>query len=345
MKVSLMIIARNEEKVLPALLENLRAQTFSHDQMEVILVDSASTDATKDLMKRFAEESDFANVQVLDNPKQKLAFGWNIGIRHAKGDILMRVDAHAGIPENFVDAAVACIESGEDACGGPRPNVLFEDSAWGQTLLEVESSAFGSSIAPYRNAQERRYVDSIFHGAYRREVFDNVGLLHEGLGRTEDNEFHYRLRQAGYQICMDPTIRSEQHVRPTFRKMLKQKYGNGRWIGLTLGVSPKCLKLYHFAPGVLVVGLLGSVALLPIAKWPAKLAFGGYAVLDLLMSGASIAKNKRRNPYFLLLPFLFPSIHIAYGIGTLVGCAQMPFLRKSIAKLGVSTVPKKSKKA
>ncbi|MDO5695669.1 MAG: glycosyltransferase family 2 protein [Eubacteriales bacterium] len=328
MKVSLMVIALNEEKTLPSLLADIRAQTYPHDKMEIILVDSMSNDGTKPLMKRFARESDFAAVKVLANPEKRLANGWNVGIRAATGDVLMRVDAHADIPEDFVARSVACIESGEDACGGPRPNVLFEKSDFGEMLLEAESSAFGSSIANYRTNEEKRYVDSIFHGCYRREIFETIGLLDEQLGRTEDNEIHYRMRRAGFKICMDPKIRSYQHVRPTLKRMLKQKYGNGYWCGLTLGVCPGCLKLYHFVPGVTVLAFAGSAALLPIVKWPAVAVYGGYMAMNLLMTGLSILRSKKRNRYFALLPAVFAGIHVSYGIGNIVGLAKMPFWRK-----------------
>lgn len=87
---------------------------------------------------------------------------------------------------------------------------------------------------------EKQYVKSLFHGAYRREVLEKVNGFDEQLGRTEDNEFHYRIRQAGYQICYSPEIISYQHAVSTLPGMLKQKYGNGYWVALTLKACPGC---------------------------------------------------------------------------------------------------------
>lgn len=329
MKVSLMVVALNEEKTLPSLLSNIMAQTYPHDKMEIILVDSLSTDGTVKIMRQFAKRSDFADVILKKNPKKKLCYGWNIGIRASTGDVCMRVDAHAEIPPDFVEKSVDCLKSGEFVCGGQRPNVLFEDSEFGRILLLAESSAFGSSIAGYRRNKERTYAKSIFHGAYRREVFEKVGLFNENLGRTEDNEMNFRIRQAGYRICMDPGIISWQHVRPTLKGMLKQKYGNGYWVALTAGVCPGCLELYHWVPGVFVGSLALGVLLSPVTKAPLLAVAGGYTAANLLMSVLSL-RGQKKNRYAPLLPLLFAGIHTAYGVGTLVGLAKMPKWRQSV---------------
>ena len=90
---------------------------------------------------------------------------------------------------------------------------------------------FGSSIASYRREGKKSYVKSVFHGAYRRKVFEDVGGFNEALGRTEDNELHYRIRRKGYKICFHPGIHSRQHVRSSLKEMVRQKYSNGYWIG------------------------------------------------------------------------------------------------------------------
>ncbi|EGL38408.1 hypothetical protein HMPREF9126_0168 [Parvimonas sp. oral taxon 110 str. F0139] len=90
-------------------------------------------------------------------------------------------------------------------------------------LLEAESSMFGSGIAPFRNASGKKYVKSMFHAMYKREVLEKVGFFNEKLLRTEDNEFHYRIRKAGYKLCYDDNIISYQHTRNSLSKMIKQK--------------------------------------------------------------------------------------------------------------------------
>lgn len=327
MTVSFCVIAYNEEKTIKSLLADIKSQDYPHELMEVVLIDSVSTDSTKKLMEEFSrEDNGFIRVVVLDNPKGKQASGWNVAIREAKEDIILRIDAHTMIPKEFVSKNVACLKTGEYVSGGARPNIVEEDTPWKHTLLLAEDSLFGSSIAPYRKGHHKSYVKSVFHGAYRKEVFENAGVFNENLGRTEDNEMHYRIRKAGYKICYDPTIISYQHTRNTWRGMIQQKYGNGYWIGLTLGVCPKCFSFYHFAPLSLVLALLFSLIIYKIfcVELPFILVAGTYLIANLLMSLVACINQKKYFQY-LMLPFIFLSLHLSYGVGTLVGILKMPF--------------------
>ena len=334
MTVSFCVIAYNEEKALPSLFQDIRNQDYPHELMEVVLVDAMSTDKTRALMEDFAKvDHGFLDVRILENPKKIQAAGWNVAIQAAKCDIILRIDAHTMIPKEFVSKNVAVLESGEYVSGGQRPNIVEKETPWTNTMLLAESSMFGSSIAPYRASQEKSYVKSVFHGAYRREVFEKAGLFNESLGRTEDNEMHYRIREAGYKICYTPSIVSYQHVRGTWRGMLKQKYGNGKWIGLTLGVCPKCFSLYHFVPLCFVLAIIGSVFCYLLGwKLPLIVLVAVYGVADVLMAVLSVRNQKKKYWQYLLLPWIFLSLHIAYGLGTLVGVIELPFWLKEYKK-------------
>ncbi len=329
MTVSFCVIAYNEEKAILSLFSDIRNQDYPHDKMEVILVNAMSTDNTRALMEQFAEEDNgFKRVVVVDNPKKIQAAGWNVAIHEAKCDIIMRIDAHTMIPKEFVSKNVRCIEAGEFVSGGPRPNIAEEDNPWKHTLLLAESSMFGSSIAPYRKGHQKTYVKSVFHGAYRREVFEKAGFFNENLGRTEDNEMHYRIREAGYKICYDPNIISYQHTRSSWKRMMQQKYGNGYWIGLTLGVCPKCFALYHFIPFLFVLAILFTAVLALFGHgYLLAILTALYTVVNISMSLGAVLKEKKHWQY-LLLPLIFFSLHVSYGIGTLVGVLKMPFWRK-----------------
>lgn len=104
MTVSLGVVAYNEERFLPNLLRDLEAQTYSHSLMEIVLVDGASSDNTKHIMKEFAEKAtSFYSVQVLDSPDRIQAAGWNLVIANAKSEIINRFDAHTHIPAEFTE--------------------------------------------------------------------------------------------------------------------------------------------------------------------------------------------------------------------------------------------------
>lgn len=348
MFITVCVIAYNEERTLGSILGDIAAQDYNHGDIEVILVDSASTDKTKTIMREFAQKNNskaegfgFRDVRVLDNPKKILPAGWNVALSEYSGEAIVKIDAHASIPKNFVSLNVEALESGEDVVGGQRPNIIDEPTPWKETLLLAESSMFGSSIAPYRNNPGKTYVKSLFHGAYRRRVFETVGGFNEQLARTEDNEIHYRIRNAGFKIMFSPDIISYQHTRSSLKSMLRQKYSNGYWIGLTTGVCPKCLSLYHYVPFLFVLAVILSVPGIIINElvFPefnligvlAALMWGLYAFLSAVMSVMAVAGAKdKRNITCIALPVLFLLLHLSYGIGTLIGLVKLPFWLKGI---------------
>lgn len=331
--VSVCVVAYNEEKYLPGLLECILNQDYDHKNIEVVLVDSMSTDTTKVKMQEFAEQYKdvFWGIQIADNIKKRQSSGWNVAISIAKGDIIIRVDAHSKITDDFVSNNVRCMESGEDITGGPRPCIIEDSTPWKETLFLAENSMFGSSIASYRRDGERTYVKSMFHAAYKREVFKKVGGFNEHLGRTEDNELHYRIRQAGYKLCFDPSIRSYQYTRSTLGKMLKQKYGNGYWIGLTVGVCPGCISVFHFIPFMFVMAIIATTILTGFGIWQlGALMWSVYSLVAILM-GIMAVKGKEKHLCQISLPIIFFLLHLSYGIGTCIGLVKMPYKKKELS--------------
>ena len=333
MLVSLCVIAYNEEKVLNGLFRNISDQTYPHDKIEVVLVNSNSTDGTLDMMEDFkATDYGFKDVVITHSDKGNQAAAWNAALTKATGDVIIRIDAHASIPRNFIARCIYNMEEfGETIVGGGRPNIVDNETSWKLTLLAAEESLFGSSIANYRRPTgEQEYHDSLFHAAYKREVFEKVGGFNEALGRTEDNELHYRIREAGYKMCSFPDIISFQHTRSTLRHMIQQKFGNGYWIGLTCGVCPGCLSYFHFVPFVFLMMLvIFSIFAVLGYIYPLLYTALAYFMFDFVNTVMCFV-TKKIQPQFLLLPFLFPLLHIAYGVGTLCGLIKMPFWRKSL---------------
>lgn len=326
------MIAYNEAEALDGVLRDFQLQDYPHELIEIVLVDSMSTDATGAKMERFKNtDYGFRNVAIVQCAKKNQAFSWNAALMTATGDVIIRVDAHARIPRNFVSRNIYNLSQGEDVVGGGRPNITSDVSSWKLTLLAAEDSLFGSSVASYRRPPtQKEYLDSLFHAAYRREVIQKVGGFNENLGRTEDNEFHYRIRKAGYKLCCCPDIISYQHSRNNLKDMIRQKYSNGRWIGLTLSECPGCLSYFHFAPFafVIMIILCSIIAALgfPILLYTLLIVYGMFDIVNSV--GCFTMKNLQ--PQFALLPIIFPILHVSYGVGTIVGLIQIPFWQKKI---------------
>lgn len=326
MKVSFIVVAYNAGNKLESLMSDLEKQDYNHKNIEIILVDSSSSDNTKEVMNKFKKTNKtFERICVLENPKKILPCGWNVALKESTGDVILRVDAHSSLPEDFISKNVKRIKSGEKVVGGHRISVIDEDSAWQKTLLIAEKSIFGSGIASYRRQEKEEYVSTLAHAAYSRETFKKVGGYDERLARTEDNEMHYRMKCAGYKFLLDPTIKSYHHARNGLSKMMRQKYLNGYWIGLTLGVSPKCFSIYHFIPLVFVLALIISTMLALFAsKIPLLLLISVYTIFNIINTVFSTIHEKKHLEY-LILPLIFFLLHISYGWGTLYGIMKLPF--------------------
>lgn len=330
MLVSFIIIAYNAEKFLDKSLSSLKKQDYPHKDIEVILVDSMSKDNTKQVMKEFLEKnkSDFKEIKILENKGKTLPRGWNVALKEVTGEAIIRVDAHTFFDEDFISNNVMEIQNGEDIVGGKCISVTQNNNWKEKLLLIAEESIFGCGIADFRRKEEKEYVSTLAFAMYRKKVFDDVGLYNENLARTEDNEMHYRMKQKGYKFLLSPNIKSYRFARSDLKGMIKQKYGNGKWIGITLKYCPKCFSLYHFIPFLFVVGILFSTIMsclgLPVFFYLLASAYVLFNILNLVLI---TIKNKFSITY-LLLPFIFFILHFSYGFGTIVGMVKALFIKK-----------------
>lgn len=256
------------------------------------------------------------------NPKRIQAAGWNVFFRNAKGDVFIRVDGHATIARDFVSCNAAVLNAGEDVCGGYRPTIVDKgaQSNWAKpfTLPKRQRSAAAFPTIAAAVRRDMSTLSSMVHidarSSRRSDLFD------ERLLRTEDNDLHYRIREAGYKIRFDPSIQSAQFARSSLKKMLKQKYGNGYWIGRTLFVQPKCLQKFHFAPFVFVLGIIALALIGALATWlPFAVCAALYAAATVILTIRAAIQSPERNWTMVALPFVFFGIHVSYGVGTLVG--------------------------
>ena len=329
MKLSFIIVALNAAGTINKSLSSLKKQNYPHENIEVILVDSFSSDNTKKMMLEFQQdEKSFARVVVKDNPGKYLACGWNVALKEVTGDIVLRVDAHTEFPEDFVRKNVECINSGESICGGRVISILEDDSQLNRVMLESENSMFGGGFTFFRRGQTCKYTNTLAFAAYKKEAFDAAGPYDERLVRTEDNDMHYRMQEAGYKFFFNPEIVSYRYCRNSFSKLLRQKFLNGYWVGLTMGIQPKAFSVFYLVPLLFVLGLIFFFGLSIFTAWPLIVYLTAYSIVLIVSLLAAIIKE---NFYIalLLLPFILLSLHVSYGVGTIKGLINIPSLKKS----------------
>jgi glycosyltransferase involved in cell wall biosynthesis len=319
LRVSVVIPMRNEEKYIGRCLDSVMANDFSRDQYEIIVVDGDSTDRSREIVEE--KQAEFPNLRLLRNSQRVVPPGMNLGIRQARGRYIIRMDAHSEYPMDYITNCVAELErTGAANVGGTWITKPGSDSAVAKAIAWMTQDPAVVGNASYRLGHGDRYVDTVPFGAFRREIFDQVGFFREDLVRHQDYELNARIREAGGKIFLSPKIYNVYYNVPTFKKFMRQAYLNGTWCARAWMRYPVCFAWRHAMPLMFAVGLL-LLAISAMAFRP--LFWLGLAVLTLylvtcLSVGLRIACRQGWR-YFLLVPALMFSYHFVYGITTLFG--------------------------
>ena len=313
--VTVLIPVRNEERYIERCLYSLAAQDYPRERFEVLVIDGRSTDATREIVARFAAESTL-DLRLLDNPRQKTAAGLNAGLGAARGEAMVRVDGHASVAGDFLRRGVyALFDSGADCAGGVIESE--GDTYVGRAIAIAMSSRFGVGGVGFRVGGEGP-VETVAFGAYRRDVFDRIGPFTEDIDKGEDDEFNYRLRDAGGLILLVPEIHARYTVRGDLQGLWRQYFGYGRAKPLVLARHPAQARARQFAP-LALVGALAATSALAFCGKVAPLK----ALLVVYSGGATIASlvSAPRHGWRYLppLPIAFACLHVSYGLGFAAG--------------------------
>ncbi len=317
--VSILVPVRNEERYIERCLYSIARQDYPRDRLEVLVIDGESDDATRAIATRFEAESTI-DLLLLANPARKTAAALNIGLQHARGDVIVRVDGHASIAPDFLRRSVTSLfESGADCVGGVIESE--GDTYVGRAIALAMSSRFGVGGASFRVGGEGP-ADTVAFGAYRRSVFASVGGFAEDIDKGEDDEFNYRIRDHGGTILLAPDIRASYTVRGSLWALWRQYFGYGRAKPEVLRRHPAQAQPRQLAPAVLVGALAatGTAAMFGRATG-FKLVAGPYALAAAIASLAVCVRHGWR--YLPPLPIVFVCLHLSYGAGFLAGLAGL----------------------
>lgn len=196
----------------------------------------------------------------------------------------------------------------------------------GRAMALAMSHPFGVGTARFRFARRREEVDTVYLGAFPRRLFAEVGGFNEALVRNQDYEMNWRIREAGGKVVVDPRIRSTYVTRSTLGAIWRQYRDYGYWKARMLRLHPRSLRARQVVAPLFVIAIGASAAaagaaalgLAPrLALSPLPLLVAGYLGADLLVAAALAA----RRGWELLPPLLvvFPTLHLAWGIGFLSG--------------------------
>jgi succinoglycan biosynthesis protein ExoA len=320
--VSVLMPVRNEAAFIARSLRAVLAQDYPADRMEILIADGISTDSTRSVIQNLAQQQPDNSVRIVDNPGRLVATGMNAALAQAGGEIIIRVDGHTVIASDYVRQCVAALtRSDASNVGGPMKAV--GDGFFGRAVAAATSSRFGVGGARFHYSDTEEWVDTVYMGAWRRDVFSRIGLFDAEMVRNQDDELNYRLRAAGGKILLSPQIKSHYFNRATMGSLWSQYFQYGYWKVRVMQKHPRQMQPRQFMPPLFVATLLVTLLLLlvfPGAGYLFGLVVGAYAIA--VATASILAARKIGWQLLPLFPIVFATLHLAYGSGFLMGLTR-----------------------
>ncbi len=315
--VTIAIPCFNEERHIEACLNDIFAQDYPAESIEILVGDGMSTDRTREILAGIVRRRP-EQVRVIDNPKRLQSAAMNVMLGASRGDVIIRMDVHARYAPDYVSQCVAVLEeTGADNVGGAQravPETWFQ-----KALCGALESPLGVGGARYRSAEAEGPVDTVFLGAFRRRIFDKVGGYDPNAITNEDAELNQRILEAGGSIFLSKKIVVHYFPRDSFKSLARQyyKYGKGR--------ARTLLKRRSFPtprPAIPFLMVAGGTAMLLSKKLRpfAPLAFGLYGAATIV---EAIRVTRKRGLHLApIAAAIFPVLHVSHGVGFGVGLVQ-----------------------
>jgi glycosyltransferase involved in cell wall biosynthesis len=314
--VSIVIPCRNEAAFIADCLDSIRSGDYPRDRLEILVADGRSDDGTREILSRYAAEHPC--ITVLDNPQSTTPTALNLAIRSACGSVIIRMDAHVLYPPDYVRRLVEALEeTGADNVGGVLDTVPAEDTPIARAIALGLSHPFGVGNSHFRTGtRERREVDTVPFGCYRRETFDRIGLFDEELVRNQDDEFNFRLIARGGRVLLLPEVICRYFARSSFRQVARMYYQYGYFKPLVALKVGRVMTVRQLVPSLLIFALLGSAVLSVWVSGAFACVAGIYALFVLVCSASAAGADLRCG---LALTAVFPTLHFSYGFGFIRG--------------------------
>jgi GT2 family glycosyltransferase len=292
-----------------------------------------SSDETRKAVEEVSKNCVSPPIRIIDNPKGQRASALNIGVKTSKGNVIIRVDARTIIPNDYIEKCIkTLLETNADNVGGMQVPLVHHNGdcrkEGAQRAAGIAlSHPFGVGNAQFRLGRQSGFVDTVYLGCFKREIFEQVGYFDEDAPViSEDSDMNYRIRKAGGKVYFNKDIVAYYYPRDNFRDLARLYF---RYGGAKAG---NFLKIKNFTAWRQLVPplFLGSIIILGLAsflsQW-ARIAFGSvlgaYLLLDLFVS-LSLAIKEKRFALFHRLVFVFPTLHFPWAMGFFTRLVQRP---------------------
>ena len=320
--VSVICPIYNEEKYITKCIESVLEQDYPTEDLKILFVDGLSTDKTRKIVSDYATR--YNQIRLLDNPHRIVPYAMNIGIKAAKGDIIIRLDGHVEYPTNYISKCVHYLMTLPNAenVGGVCQTLPCNERNISQAIAIALSTGFGMGNSSFRiGSTEIRKVDTVPFGCFRKSLFERVGYYDYELVRNQDDELNGRIIKNGGTIYLIPEIKTKYFSRDKICKIRRMFYQYGLYkplVNKKLG-SPATARQFVpllFLLGIVLGGILSAFSIYIMYIYFAVLAL--YLAIGLFI-GCKYAVKYRRPMLTLLMPYVFANIHLSYGYGYLRG--------------------------
>lgn len=331
--IDVVIPAYNEEAHVGPCLDHVLAQDYPEDCFRVWVVDAGSSDATVEVVSRYAE-SDPRVVPITGLGRLNAGQAMNAGIREASGQLIARVDAHTYLDTDYLTRAVEvlgeCDDDVAEVGGQPRQQ---GETRFGRANALARQSRFGVGGSVYTDSREQAWVDTVQAGVYRRAALDDVGLFDESMLVGEDIELNWRLRAAGYRILLDRRIRFRYTTRGSWGAAFRQFRNYGQARVRTLEAHPDFMRPRHLAPSVLLATFATLVTLAPTSiRARRALLMLGSSYTAAVLVGATQAARRDEPALTGTIALCFTALHLGYGLGMIEGLGQRVAMRLGVGE-------------
>jgi glycosyltransferase involved in cell wall biosynthesis len=329
LSVSIIVPCRNEVKFIAKFLDSLLANDYPKTSLDVLIVDGMSDDGTRDIIQSYSEQYVF--IKLLDNKDKITPVALNIGIKAAKGEIIMRMDVHAEFPARYISGLVAAlVESKADNVGGVCITLPAKNTMVGKAIAIAMAHPFGVGNSHFRiGVTKPRWVDTVPFGCYRKTVFDRIGLFDEDLVRNQDDELNLRLIKHGGRILLVPHIVSHYYARDSLLKLWHMFFQYGYFKPLVARKIGAILTVRQLVPGAFVFGLVALMLLAPwsdLALFLVGVLLLTYVAVNICTAAITVVRTQSKSAW--ALPLVFPVLHFSYGLGSLKGVVDFLLLRR-----------------
>jgi glycosyltransferase involved in cell wall biosynthesis len=335
MLISVIIPCRNEEAFIEKCITSVQKfQIPVNSEIEIFIIDGRSEDNTQSIVKKLMLSDN--RIQLLCNDKKYQVSALNIGIEYSKGEYILRLDAHAIYPENYLLLNFeTIIKTNADNVGGIIITRPGSDNYGARVVQALTTHKFGVGNSGFRIGSSEGEVDTVPYGFFKKTLINKVGFYNEHLVSGEDYEFNCRIRKSGGKVWLNPFIQVEYFNQPSLWGFYKKQFSReGHYNAYMWYVAPYTFAYRHSIPGVFVLGLIIGA----ILSFFISCILYIYIVVLLLYGFIAIYSAvqqalRYKTPSFAIsLPFCFFGFHLLYGLGILFGILKLV--------LGISPVRK-----